>query len=270
MPRAFHNPTKPRSKRPNGVIIYQGPSLLDGSPIVVILTGLNAGSANRKTGKMLQTWILRTDVDPIAAVASGADAGICGDCPHRRRRHVDGRFRRTCYVNVGQGPLAVYGAFHRGNYPHIDSPEGRAAIERAIARGVTEALRVGSYGDPTAAPFAAWEHAVGLISPQVRTGYTHQWRNPEFAPFAALCMASCDSPQDVEHANAAGWRAFHVRPKGAPAPAGQVRCPSDPTGRVHVPCTSCGQCSGSGGRRTRSVWITAHGPSARFVALPTA
>jgi hypothetical protein len=40
--------------KPNGAILYRGPSLLDGAPIVAIVTGLASTSANAKTGAMLQ------------------------------------------------------------------------------------------------------------------------------------------------------------------------------------------------------------------------
>ena len=39
----------------NGVILYEGPSMLDGAPIVVIATGIRTGSTNVKTGAMIQT-----------------------------------------------------------------------------------------------------------------------------------------------------------------------------------------------------------------------
>jgi hypothetical protein len=45
-------------------VIYDGPSLIDGKPIVAIAQ-VNTG--NRKTGNMAQTWILRSDIDPITA-----------------------------------------------------------------------------------------------------------------------------------------------------------------------------------------------------------
>ena len=50
-------------KRFNGMVIWQGPSLVDGKPIAVIVTGLNKPSQNSKTGDMLQSWIIRTDMD---------------------------------------------------------------------------------------------------------------------------------------------------------------------------------------------------------------
>ena len=68
---------------PNGAIIYRGPSLLDGAPIVAIVIGLATDSANVKTGAMLQSYILRDDMHPLDAIASGADYSICGDCSAR-------------------------------------------------------------------------------------------------------------------------------------------------------------------------------------------
>ena len=61
-------------------IIYRGPSLLDGSPIVAIAT---YSARNRKTGAMVQTYIIRDDMDPVTASRTGADAAICGACPLR-------------------------------------------------------------------------------------------------------------------------------------------------------------------------------------------
>ena len=40
---------------PNGRILYEGPSMLDGAPIVVIATGFAERTANAKTGSMIQT-----------------------------------------------------------------------------------------------------------------------------------------------------------------------------------------------------------------------
>ena len=91
--------TKPN---PNGRVLYEGPSMLDGVPIVVIATGFAESSANDKTGAMIQTWILRQDIPPHHAFKSGEGSSVCGGCPHylelapRRRlcpRHSE-RFRR--------------------------------------------------------------------------------------------------------------------------------------------------------------------------------
>jgi len=48
-------------------IIWEGPSELDGKPIVLIAT--SGGSIkNRKTGGMVQTYILRSDMPPNEAL----------------------------------------------------------------------------------------------------------------------------------------------------------------------------------------------------------
>ena len=65
---------------PTGFVVYQGPSLLDGAPIVAIAT---VSSRNVKTGPMVSLWIMRSDVDPVAALHTGDDVSICGLCPHR-------------------------------------------------------------------------------------------------------------------------------------------------------------------------------------------
>ena len=61
-------------------IIYQGPSLIDGAPIMVLA---QSNSNNRKTGDMVQTYIQRSDIDPITASRTGQDSSICGDCIHK-------------------------------------------------------------------------------------------------------------------------------------------------------------------------------------------
>lgn len=76
--------TPTKWKRPqNGVVLYEGPSAIDGSPIVAIVTGFKDPSKNDKTGTMLQVWILRADVEPHEAQKTGADSAVCGDCPMR-------------------------------------------------------------------------------------------------------------------------------------------------------------------------------------------
>src|SRR5262249_22568276 len=78
---------------PSGAVAWEGKSLLDSKPVVVLVTGLSRPSANRGTGPMVQTWVLRRDVPPTEAVQTGADASVCGDCSFRRG---------ACYVAVHQ------------------------------------------------------------------------------------------------------------------------------------------------------------------------
>ena len=47
-----------------GYVLHEGPSPFDGQPIVSIAT---LHSSNRKTGDMVQTWILPRDLHPLDA-----------------------------------------------------------------------------------------------------------------------------------------------------------------------------------------------------------
>ena len=244
--------------KPNGAILYRGPSTIDGAPIVVVVTGLATSSSNAKTGAMLQTWIIRSDVDPLAADRQGLDASICGTCPHRQQK--DGK--RTCYVTLHQAPLSVYRAYTRGVYADADP-----LLRERIRQGGYGPLRIGSYGDPGAVPLSVWE---GVCDPSRRqhTGYTHRWQTrPDLKPYV---MASADTPMDLLQATAAGWRCFTVRSdmgkalQRANPTVRTVQCPSDPTLATHRPCADCRLCAGSD-RPGASVWISAHGPSRRAV-----
>lgn len=243
------------------MIIYRGPSLLDGAPIVVVVTGAKGRrSSNRKTGAMLQTWILRDGVDPVEAARTGGDASICGDCPHRgpgtkAKPTLRGR---TCYVTVFQAPLSVWRTVHRRGYPKV-APADLPAL------GAGRVVRLGSYGDPAAVPRWVWE---GLTRDAASTvGYTHQWRLG-FA-LADLCMASCDSEADVRDAAALGYRAFYVTPTPQPRAAGFMVCPASAEAGHRLTCAECRACGGTGSKARSHVQIAAHGPAARLVSLRT-
>jgi hypothetical protein len=235
-----------------GVILYQGPSLIDGAPIVVIANRIVADSTNEKTGAMVQTFILRADMRPLDAARLGYDYSICGHCPHRPT--TDG----SCYVNIGRSVESVYGAFTRGRYavPHVDYDV--SILPELFADSI---FRLGSYGDPAAAPFRIWAHATALV--RARNGYTHQWR--EFSAFAALCMASVDSEAQAAEARAAGWRTFRVRAATAPAMAGEIACPASEEAGKRTTCADCRACGGTSAKARVSIVIAAHGATkARF------
>ena len=68
------------TRKPIGFVVYEGPSELDGSPIVVIVNRIFTASDNAKTGDIVQTFIIRSDVSPLDALKSGEDVSVCGDC----------------------------------------------------------------------------------------------------------------------------------------------------------------------------------------------
>jgi len=127
----------PSLAKTNGVILYEGPSALDGEPIVVIATGIRKASTNSKTGAMVQTYILRSDVNPIEAVKTGQDVSICGDCQHRG----DGTGKdRSCYVTLIHGPRSVFSGYQRGIYPKANAIEAATLFSGKM-------VRLGTYVD---------------------------------------------------------------------------------------------------------------------------
>jgi len=244
-------------RRYRGVILYEGASALDGAPVVAIANRIMAASTNTKTGAMVQTWILRSDVDPVVALASGADSSVCGDCRHRPRVRADGKLRRTCYVNIGRAPLAVYRAYRAGRYLRAGI-DFSASLLPALFGGL--AFRIGSYGDPCAVPFQIWRAAT--LNAAAVNGYTHQWRDARFAAFKLLCMASVDSAQEAFDALRAGWRYFRVRGKSENLAKGEVACPASAEMGHRTSCAACRACGGLSARAKASIAIVAHGATA--------
>ena len=130
-------------------IIYNGPSLLDGKPIVVIATYSNR---NKKTGHVVQTYILRSDINPLEASKTGADFSICGSCPMRGEPTTDPNRKiakkRKCYVNLGQGVLIVYKAFLRGILLGFASSPSRCPVSANYVPYVYCVRRVSTYLSP--------------------------------------------------------------------------------------------------------------------------
>jgi hypothetical protein len=234
-----------------GAVIWEGASAWDGAPLVVVVTW---NSSNRKTGNMAQTWILRQDIRPTDAVKTRADESICGMCPHRG--DVATGAGRSCYVNVGQAPQAVYRAYVEGKYPRMSPAE---AGLRLAGRGV----RLGAYGDPAMVPIEVWQDLTADAA--MHTGYTHQWRTLDQA-WAHFLMASADSVEDRRDARLSGWRSFFVAPRGAAVPDGAVLCMAERD--KPRSCLDCGACAGTRGRDSVAVdiFIEAHGSGAKYVA----
>ncbi len=241
------------SKSPNGYILYQGPSAIDGKPIVVIATGFAKQSSNGKTGNMIQTWIIRQDIAPNAATKTGDDESICGQCIHRPalKKQIEalGEKHIRCYVKVWQAPLSVYKAYKRGIYP-VASHDDVAKLCDGLM------VRFGSYGDPYAAPIALWKamasKALGW------TGYTHQWRKAGI-DWAKLVMASADSLADMLEAHGKGYRTFRVTAKPFENVKGlEAVCPASKEKGARTDCATCRACMGMGGKAKVSIQIARH------------
>jgi hypothetical protein len=244
-------------KRTHG-ILYQGPSLLDGKMIVVIAT---ITKSNSKTGKMLQTYILREDINPMEASKTGQDFSICGNCPMRGEVTTDPKRKiakgRKCYVNIAQGVLIVYKAFMRGVYAPLNADE---AAE--LGRGAM--VRLGTYGDPSAIPGHYWETL--LTNSSGRTGYSHQANvvGADFRP--DLVMMSADNLAQAETAWNAGNRTFRVVQNVSEIVKGkEILCPASKEAGFKTTCNACLLCSGNG-LKAKSIAIPDHGIQARASA----
>lgn len=239
-------------RKPTGYVIWEGASPIDGAPIAMIIT---FKSSNDKTGDMLQTWILRTDMHPIEAIKQEADRSICGDCVHRPAN------LGSCYVEVGKAPAAVYRCHTRGGYPPVDW----ADLARRL-RG--RKIRFGAYGDPGMVPL---QYLVRLASlADGWTGYTHQWRTLPTS-YSHYLMSSADTDEQRAEARAAGWRSFFVTPADEEEiPEGAILCLAEREVRARK-CIDCTACSGTReGAVTNApdVFIRAHGKGkTKFVGV---
>ena len=215
---------------PSTIELWRGPSSYNGAPIVVLATGLVRPSVNRKTGAMVQTYILRQDRKPVQAVKDGTDSAVCGDCPLRPSE--SGSDGATCYVNTGW-LASLWQSWKNGNVPAMALDQAASYI---AASGLP--LRVGAYGDPGMVPTSVW----AAIQQRKGTGYSHQWAaTPELAPYA---MASVQTVDGARAAQSQGWRTYRVDAEGLGPVAGEIECP-EATTNGRVKCAECGLCKGA-------------------------
>lgn len=248
---APHAPQRPYKPCPSqGVVLYRGPSLLTGEPILAVLTGLRTPSGNVKTGPMAQLYIFPAAASPHDTVKAAKDASVCGECP--LRWSLGG----GCYVV----PHHLTGLWRAAttHYPDV------AASDAARLLGDTP-LRIGAYGDPGAVPVAV----IAALMPRRKhphSGYTHQWRRPDAQRYRHILMASVTDAESEREAWAMGWRTFRaVREDDVPA-ADTLECPYTTHG---INCSECRLCDGArvnGTKQPKSIWVRAHG--SRRARLP--
>ncbi len=257
------------------IVLYLGPSILDPQTDVVVLATVN--SKNRKTGLMIQTWIVPL-VGPLRSSLEGktpssferqtpfaledktpfakpnTDYSVCGDCPRRRSLGGD------CYVRLDAAPHSAWKKWVRAGKPGENwSNEIQVKL---LQKEAAYGLRLGSYGDPAAVPAHVWVDLIDAIQPSKTVGYTHQWRRSIAQLLRGIVMASCDNVADTVDAHHAGWRYFVATTAvEVTSFAGtSVQCLAD---RSDKTCADCGACNGARlDRLTQpaSIWIAEHGP----------
>lgn len=245
-----------RQSKPKSSIIYRGPSLIDGKPIIVVAI---VKSNNAKTSDMVQTYILRSDIDPMTASKTGEDYSICGGCIHRGKPTDDvskkQAVERSCYVTLYHGPLQVFKAFKREVYPMASTEE-----IKGLGRG--RMVRLGTYGDPLACPQYVWDD---LLADSIgHTGYSHQFGLVQ-GDYSKV-MISADNIIQANALNKKGVRTFRVIPVSTWADQGkaallesEILCPASKEMNYKTTCDKCKLCAG--GTTGKSIAIVSHGTS---------
>jgi len=233
-------------------VIYRGPSLIDGSPIVAVAI---VKSGNTKTGNMIQTYILRSDMSPCEASKTGLDFAICGNCPMRGNATSNPKRKiateRGCYVVLGQGPTIVFKSLARGIYRDAF---GHAEIAEI---GAGRMVRLGTYGDPAAVPSYVWESL--LSGAKGGTAYTHQSGIKSADVRSDLFMISADNESEAKAAWGEGKRTFRVINNVADIVKGaEILCPASEEAGLRNTCDACGLCAGAS-IAAKSIAIVAHG-----------
>ena len=236
-------------------IIYKGPSLIDGSPIVVIAI---VKSSNRKTGDMVQTYILCDNgLDPMENSKLGNDFSICGNCKHRGEAltpaHPDfGRYKmakgRTCYVALFQGVLITWKHYKKGGYPTAQGHDAIAAL------GAGRMVRIGTYGDGAAVPNYIWDSL--LSEAKGYTAYSHQSDTIDVDPM--IYMISADDETQARQALQRGDRTFRVIQKTDELVKGsEILCPASKEAGRRATCDTCKLCAGAS-IKAKSIAIVQH------------
>ena len=244
---------------PAGVVLWEGASPVTGREVVAVATH---STSNRKTGNMIQVWILARGMAP--ASDDEAHRTVCGDCPHGRVPSGDG----GCYVLPWQAPRGVWRAYLRGVYGDVLSAIERYRWAEEVRRQ-GRAIRFGAYGDPGMLPFRVVKGLASIVG--AWTGFTRRWRElplwegPDIGMRRYL-MASVDTREEQAEAEELGWRTFRAAPPvdldrellaALPRTAHETICAST----QGTTCANCLLCNGMHGAtdNRRSIVLPAHG-----------
>jgi len=243
----------------NSYKVYDGPSLLTGDRIIMVVTGLTDPSKNAKTGPMAQCYIMPYAEPPHVAIKSGLDSAVCGDCPLRpitTKLRKNSALRdalsnvKPCYVQTWRGPLSTWKA-------NKDKPVTDPGWVLSIMR---HPLREGAWGDPASVPASVWD----ALRPEICNSYTHQYLTHDLQSRA---MASTHTIEDLRRAEIRGYRSFRVISKAeynrigsAALDPTEILCPASKEAGARVQCVQCLLCNGKTGPddRRKNIAIVEH------------
>lgn len=216
-------------------VYWKGKSQLNGEDILLLLTGIKNPSQNKKTGPVIQSYILKDGELPTEYRRKGA-FGICGNCP----------IKDACYV----------GNYYLNNI-YDGSQRDVDHFPLALLKG--RVLRLGAYGDPAAVPFSVWNRLVKYTSGF--TGYTHQWQYCD-QDFRKLTMASVESLDQAKEAWDLGWQTYRVGLPDEEPSEDEIYCPHYTFDfEPKIQCLQCQLCSGTSGgvAYKKGIFVNVHG-----------
>ena len=216
---------------------------LNGKRVMVKFTALKNKTVNSKTGDMVQSWML--PMDWVDAKRIDDDEAVCGDCPHSFRA------ADTCYLHKGMAFMGLLSTTKSWPQAFIDQHE----FDQFVHLFSDRLVRFGSFGEPV----LMGEDVVSAICSVAKgwTGYTHQWDKPQYQWAKKYFMASADTEEKAQQAQAMGWRTFRVRQKDDSIVKGEVNCPASKESNKKTTCSNCRLCMGTSSK-AKSVTIIKH------------
>ena len=225
---------------PQGIVFYNGPSEIDGKPIIAVATGFKSKSDNPKTGPVIQTYILPKHAIPTQCRKDGTITSVCGDCKMQKLK--------MCYTNMKHGSNQIFKSWKNGRYEKLSMHNYLNFWHKTV--------RMGSMGDPAAVPIEVWEKIMKIAGSVV--GYSHQWRRCH-QKLQQWCMASVDTTKEQREAQRMGWRTFRIRLPQESIQKNEFMCPASNEAGNKTTCNKCLGCGGHGSKAKRNVCIVVHG-----------
>ena len=230
-------------KQFNSAVIHEGKSPYDGAEIMVLAAAIKDPSRNKKTGWMIQIYILVKDVPPVEAVRLELDASVCGNCSMRWNKGGG------CYVT----PLFMTPMWKKG----LEAPRITPTELARLADKYNSPIRQGAYGDPAFVPMYVWEELENAVSNKKGASYTHQWESvsPEYAMFS---MASVENLKQKADAQALGYRTYRQVKDVSEIQKDERLCLNSSRG---IQCRDCGECGGNRSKashRQKNIVIVRH------------
>ena len=227
----------------NSAVIWEGKSPYDGAEIMVLAVCIKDPSKNRKTGWMIQIYILVKSVSPVEAVKLGLDASVCGNCSMRWNNGGG------CYVL----PIWITPTWKKG----LEAPRITPTELAKLANKYNTPIRQGAWGDPAFVPMDVWEELENAVSNKKGSSYTHQWEwvSPEYAKFS---MASVENLKQKADAQAKGYRTYRIVDDESEIVEDERLCLNSSRG---IQCRECGECGGNRSKashRQKNIAIVKH------------